>query len=68
MVVFASQGFIFDFLNMEYLSSTAVLELLSPMIRGDLDAWEQARILLAFGAGTIALAAIAAVVFDNREF
>lgn len=68
MVVFAAQGLIFDFLNLEYLSSTAVLDLLPAMIRGELGDWQQARILLAFGTGTVALAAIAGVVFNEREF
>jgi hypothetical protein len=68
MVAFAAQGLIFDFLNIEYLSSTAVLELLPDMIRGDLGAWQQSRIMLAFGAGTLALATAAGVVFDRREF
>ena len=68
MVVFAAQGLIFDFLNVEYLSSTAVLDLLHAMIRGELGDWQQARILLAFGGGTAALAAIAGIVFNEREF
>jgi hypothetical protein len=68
MVVFAAQGLIFDFLNLEYLSSTAVLDLLPAMIRGELGDWEQIRILLAFGGGTIVLALVAGAVFNQREF
>jgi hypothetical protein len=68
MVVFAGQGLIFDFLNMEYLSSNAVLELLPQMIRGELDTWKQWRIVVAFGAATVALAAAAGIVFNQREF
>jgi amino acid transporter len=68
MVVFAAQGLIFDFLNMEYLSSSAVLEMLPDIIRGDRGTWDQSRILLAFGAGALALASMAGVAFDKREF
>jgi len=68
MVVFSAQGFIFDFLNLEFLSSTAVLEDLPVMIRGEMGDWEQSRILLAFGAGAVGLALGAGVVFDRREF
>ena len=49
-------------------SSTAVLDLLPTMIRGELGDWQQARILLAFGGGTVALAALAGIVFNEREF
>jgi hypothetical protein len=68
MVVFSAQGFIFDFLNLEFLSSTAVLNNLPVMIRGELGAWEQWRIALAFSGGALVLAAGAGVVFDQREF
>jgi amino acid transporter len=68
MVVFALQGFLFDFLNLEFLSSSAVLSDLPAMIRGDMGEWEQSRIVLAFGAGSLALAVAACVVFDKREF
>ena len=68
MIVFSIQGFIFDFLNMEFLSSGAVIEMLPEMIRGELGDWQQTRIVLAFGAGTAALSAAAGAAFDQREF
>lgn len=68
MIVFTLQGFIFDFLNMEFLSSGAVIEMLPEMIRGELGDWQQTRIVLAFGLGTVALSAAASYAFDQREF
>lgn len=68
MVVFTLQGFIFDFLNMEFLSSGAVIEMLPEMIRGELGDWEQTRIVLAFGLGAVVLSAAAGYAFDQREF
>lgn len=68
MVIFVLQGFIFDFLNMEFLSSGAVIEMLPEMIRGELGDWEQSRIVLAFGAGTVVLGAASGVAFNQREF
>jgi hypothetical protein len=68
MIVFSVQGFIFDFLNLEFLSSNAVLADLPAMIRGEMGSWEQWRIALAFGAASLGLAAIAGLVFDQREF
>jgi hypothetical protein len=68
MIVFSVQGFIFDFLNLEFLSSNAVLADLPVMIRGEMGSWEQWRIALAFGAASLGLAAIAGLVFDQREF
>jgi hypothetical protein len=68
MVAFALQGFIFDFLNLEYLSPTAVLDDLPDMIRAELGAWEQWRIVGAFAVATLALAAAAGAIFNNREF
>jgi hypothetical protein len=68
MVVFAAQGLIFDFLNLEFLSSNAVLAMLPDMIRGELGAWEQARIIVAFGGGALVLSAAAGIAFDRRDF
>jgi hypothetical protein len=68
MVVFIAQGFVFDLLNLEFLSSNAVIEDLPAMIRGDMGDWEQSRIALAFGTAGAALAAAAGAVFANREF
>jgi len=68
VVVFAAQGPIFDFLKMSYLSSNSVLGDLPRIIRGELGTWHQARIVVAFGAGAVALSAVAGYAFDAREF
>jgi hypothetical protein len=68
VVVFVLEGFLFDFINMEYLSSNAVLDDLPAIIRGDVGAWEQLRIVLAFSLAALAAAAVAAYGFAQRDF
>jgi hypothetical protein len=68
MVIFTAQGLIFDLVNMEFLSSNAVLDELPEMIRGEISGWEQTRIALAFAAAAVVLMGVAGLVFNRREF
>lgn len=67
MVAFLSEGLIFDFLDIAFLSPTQVIRELPETIRGEIGAWEQARVLLAFTAGAIISALAALQVFERRE-
>lgn len=67
MVAFFSEGLIFDFLDLTFLSPTRVIGELPETIRGETGAWEQAHVLLAFTAGAIMFALAAFQVFERRE-
>ncbi len=67
MIAFASEGLIFDFLDLSFLSPTRVLRELPETIRGETGAWEQARVLLAFTTGAVVSALAAVQVFQRRE-
>jgi len=67
MVAFTSESLIFDFLDLTFLSPTRVIGELPETIRGEIGAWEQARVLLAFTVGVILSALAAFQVFERRE-
>jgi hypothetical protein len=68
VVIFTVQGITFNFLNMEYLSSDAVLNDLPSIIRGEQALWKQFRIVVAFSAATALAVGVSAYAFDRRDF
>lgn len=60
-------GALLQFLELDWLSATAVLNDLPDTIRGDTSAWTQIRISLFFGALTVAALATATSIFSRKD-
>ncbi len=67
MVLFATEGLIFNLLELSFLSPNRVLDQLPEAIRGETGAWEQGRALLAFCGSALILAFAAGAAFQRRE-
>jgi hypothetical protein len=67
MVVFASQSVIFDFVGLEYLSPSALLQDMEEWLGGRAGSWEQIRYFLAFTAATAACLVGTLASFYRRD-
>lgn len=60
-------GALLQFLELDWLSATAVINDLPDTMRGDTPAWEQIRVILFFGALTVAALGAATSIFRRKD-
>ena len=60
-------GALLQFLELDWLSATAVINDLPDTMRGDTSAWEQLRVITFFAALTIAALALAGSIFRRKD-
>ncbi len=67
LVMVLSSGLLFQFLGLNWLSTTAVVQDLPVTFRGDTPLWDHLRVVLVFSALTIAALIAAIWAFRNRD-
>ena len=67
LVAMTFSGVIFQFLGLNAMSTTAIMEQLPATFRGEIDAWEHTQVLLIFVVASIAALTGAVWLFRRKD-